>query len=521
MRACADFRAQMIAHVRGELLPLERAHIESHIARCRGCASLEKKCARGLEAVDGWKANGEAAHLDRLKKRLRPYVADSRPVRASLVRIGGLGFAAAAAVVLAVIFVRSSSPVAPVEAPVIAEVQSAAAREEIAAPAPSSASPAIAEAVVRRAIEEHLHVIAGRGWDGHVSKSAPNDLRVEMQKGFAVMAFKGGEGRKLTVVAPNVEIEVIGTKFFVNVLANGTTAVGVVSGRVRVHHARGSELVDGGTSRAYGEGSLPPMPAPASATPAIDLDDAFIADHGHGEQAMLEPALGSAEPAAVEKSAALAKPEKAIEIAKTAEFANSEKPAELAKIEAPASAENSANSEKSASSENPTNSEKSANSESSENSANSEKSAEPAIAEKSPVPESPSVAELLAQAERLVAAGNVDDALHVYEGALASEDDAIHAHRPLFRYELARLLGFEKREVARARDIFERLAISADGEVRTQSSFALCELDLVSDACRAASCLHAIAGDASSSPSVVREANGLVARWKLENCDHK
>lgn len=532
MRECADFRSQMIAYVRGELLPLERAHLESHVARCRSCAVLEKKCSRAFEAVELAPPRIEAAHLDRLKKRLRPYIADARPVRPSYVPIGGLAFACALAAVAIVVLLL------PREETVIVEQAAPLAVVEQAVAAPVS--------IEHRAIGEHLHVLSAQNWDGHVVNDAPSDLQLEMKKGFAVMAFKGGEGRKLTVFAPNVEVEVIGTKFFVNVLANGATAVGVVSGRVRVHHPGGSELVEAGTSRSYGEAEVP-MPAGPSATPAVDLDDAFIADHGHDATAALGGADGDAlamrDETALAEHDALAMREDAKHSALGEVDATRTGVNDARRSDAPRSGVNDTNATRSGSAttrRDPASESRRAERRDAKRDAKPEaakpsdqtatadadakdaevKDAEAKDAAEIEEPKGPTVPDILAEAERLVAAGRADDAEHLYEGAIAGQNPAIRAHRALFRYELARLLGFEKNEIARARGIFEHLTLTADGEVQTQSAFALCELDLASAPCRAASCLRSIARDASASKSVITEANGLLHRWKLERCDH-
>src|SRR5688572_21391151 len=128
MRGCADFRAQMVAYVRDELLPLERAHVETHVARCRSCALLEKKVALAYEAVNGYRPPSEAEHLARLKKRLSPYVTNARPPRPTYLPIGVLAMSAAALIAGLVIF----RPGTPAERPL--------APQEVA-------------------INEHLHVI--------------------------------------------------------------------------------------------------------------------------------------------------------------------------------------------------------------------------------------------------------------------------------------------------------------------------------------------------------------------------
>lgn len=469
MKTCADFRGQMFAYVRGELLALERAHVESHIERCRSCASLEKKCARSLEALDAYAPRSEVEHVERLKKRLVPYVAAGKPSRPSYVPIASA--LAAAAAITAVLIFMPRDEVAEESVP---ELAAETARDLDPPALPVLPAMAI-EAAVRHELSPNLHVIAAREWDGRVVSNRPEDLRVEMKTGFAVMAFKGGAGRKLTVVAPNVEVEVVGTKFFVHVLANGHTAVGVVSGSVRVRSAQGNELVEAGGSRAFGAVG-PSIPAEAAATPAIDLEDPFIEDHGHDPEPVV-PVTELVESTAVPKTS-VARP-KLIEKAEPAE-----KPIEETKVE--------------------------------EAPKEPEEEKEPEDTQ----PDLPAVtaAGLLAEAERLVSAGRVDEALHLYDWALASEDEAIRSKRSLYRYEMARLLGFEKNERAKARDIFERLALTASGEVRTQAAFAVCELELAESACNAATCLRAIAADRSIAPEVAQEAKGLVSRWKLDSC---
>jgi hypothetical protein len=471
----------MFAYVRGELLALERAHIESHVARCRSCAGLEKKCARSLEAAGAYAPKSEAEHVDRLKKRLRPYVAAGKPSRPSYVPVASLAAAAFAAVTALVLMPARDE--LPVEQPVIAAAEGPS---QVATEVP--VIPLSIEPAVRHELGTNLHVIAAREWDGRVVSNRPADMRVEMKTGFAVMAFKGGAGRKLTVIAPNVEVEVVGTKFFVHVLASGQTAVGVVSGSVRVYYANGNELVEAGGSRAFGAGGAS-VAAESSATPAIDLEDPFIEDHGHEETAELERTVVErlvVERPVVERPVVARTVPEGIAVPKA-------RMTQPAKVE-PTQPESQPVAEE------------------------KEPEAEPEAEKEQPELPAVTAGGLLSEAERLVSAGRIDEALHLYEWALASEEQAIREKRSLYRYELARLLGFEKNERAKARDIFEHLSITAEGEVRTQSAFALCELELSESACNAATCLRSMANDRASPKSVAEEANRLLARWKLTSC---
>lgn len=120
----------------------------------------------------------------------------------------------------------------------------------------------------------HLRVVASATWDGRIDGNA-RDLRIYMTAGFAVFAFEGGKGRRMRVETPDIIVEVVGTRFFVEVASDGTH-VGVAEGRVRV--TTDGEVT---TLRVGDSLRLPVAPDAQRMVPVARsyLDDDFLAEH--------------------------------------------------------------------------------------------------------------------------------------------------------------------------------------------------------------------------------------------------
>lgn len=145
------------------------------------------------------------------------------------------------------------------------------------------------------------------------------------------------------------------------------------------------------------------------------------------------------------------------------------------------------------------------------------------VAPRSPAPH-PDPAAVLRKAERLAHDGNVDGALALYAKALDDRHPAYDPLRALMRYELARLIGFDKKDTERARRLFADLAKGDRGEVALQAKLALCELDLALSPCLARTCLERLSSDEGVPASVQDEALRLVTRWGIQAIactDHK
>lgn len=223
-----------------ELDPLKRQRVESHVERCEACASLLATYSDSFASARDWDPEVPPADLDRMIGRLQPYV-QPRPRRAVWWGAGVVGLAAAAAVAMFVIEPSVE------EAPATESIQASRTLEIPEPPVVHRSQPT-----------EHLRVVASDDWNGRVRQESPKKTRVEVTRGFAVMSFEGGRGRSLEIEAPDVSIEVVGTRFYVEARPGEDTVVGVVSGKVRVRSHGEEALIEAGQARAFGvEGGKP------------------------------------------------------------------------------------------------------------------------------------------------------------------------------------------------------------------------------------------------------------------------
>lgn len=429
-------------------------------------------------------AFGPLAHLEPLKARLLPCLLDSNaaepPRRRELASLvagisPGLRWAGASFVV-AMLAARAlwSPDASPSEAP---RLEAEALDPRRFALGPTSAPTPTDDAtstVVRIALTRELHALSSLRWNGRMLSTDPSAARLEMTRGHAVLAFWGGKGRLLTVIAPGVEVEVVGTQFFVRVLEDGSTAVGVLSGRVRVHPRLGSEIVDAGISRRYRLGA-PPSDASDVARPPVDLSDPFIADHGHAsEDGRLLEAREGTHPTEAPRP-------------RGAESKARVRPAGASSPlgGAPAADVSSAS--------------------------------EVATTERAGLV--PSASEILARADVPARGGRVAEALALYDLALAHSENVPQPMGDLVRYERARLLTRATSapwEQSEGETALETLRARATGEARVHAALTLSELTLRQSACAARACLSALAVDERWPEDVREEAKGLRVRWGRE-----
>jgi len=74
MHACEEPRGALIAYAAGELKPLERARVESHLGHCRHCAAVRNTLDLGLSEARNWQPEVDMQRLDILATGLGPYV---------------------------------------------------------------------------------------------------------------------------------------------------------------------------------------------------------------------------------------------------------------------------------------------------------------------------------------------------------------------------------------------------------------------------------------------------------------
>jgi hypothetical protein len=438
---CFKIRGHLLDYHFGELDGLEKERVEAHLGNCAECRTVVERLDRAFSAAAKWQPEPKPGEIDRLVERLTPYLdhpEDEAPPRTRWMYGVGLALAAGVAALLALGPPRPKPATEP-------EIE--------AAPL------AVVDAPVQRvAPTERVRVVSSVDWNGRVRK-AKDTTRIEMEQGFAVIAFDGGEGQKLAVVTPDVEIQVIGTRFYVDARPGIPTTVGVIAGRVEIHtKKKKKDVLVAGSERAY-------QPDGSEAPVELARTKPYHSDPYLGEAPMI--AEGSRDG---ERTPAIAKAppprSKLLPRLPTKLLPRKEGPVEANRT----------------------------------------------IEALPPEPEALDGAEVLEDVEKLVREGRLEGALELIDDALSDDDPALSPFGPTLRYERARILLKQgKRDQARIE--FGRLTQAPLPEVAHQASLSLCELELVEDPCSAAACLRSVDS---------REAKELLARWRLAelDCDH-
>jgi predicted negative regulator of RcsB-dependent stress response len=458
--ACFKIREHLLDYHFGELEGLEAQRVVLHLENCPDCRAVLNRLDGAFSAAVEWSPEPKPGEIDRLVERLTPYLQpEEEETRESSGWMFGVGLALAAGLALFMVYATWSPERAKFEATSIAETKH------------EQTLPVIE--VERIAPTEHLRVVASKDWNGEVRRSTPKVTRVSMDSGFAVMAFEGGKGRKLIVETPDVEVEVVGTRFYVDARPGLPTTIGVVDGKVAVKAEKGRELLAAGTERAYGKNGKKEKVQLARSNPY------------HSDSFLLEKAAKPAERMIAKKEPAFEKrPSRSSKL--------------LPRKEPPRKYENAGRFLAPHAPDEPP--------------AKVEQAKEEPKVEAPPPPPPPNdfdAARLLNEAERLVKEKQYDAAIALLEQALDTEDAQLDPFRPMLRYERARILLKQgKREFARAE--FGRLTQSNEKEVAHQAKMSLCELELADDPCTAAACLRSIDS---------RESSQLLARWRLEELD--
>jgi hypothetical protein len=280
---CTELRQDMVAFLTGELEPLAKARLESHLAHCAGCQSLRAELDRGLDAARHFEPELDAEHLRRLKARLSPYTESRVGEHSQLLAWGGISLVAVSLllVVGVVIWGRHLQPVAPTP---IVPIQ--VAKET--APLPVAPAPAV---VARSEPTPFVRLLTGGGWDGTVQVE-DRKLSVRLSKGFVVTSFNGGRGRSLRLTTPSAVVEAVGTRFLVEVSAGGATTVAVADGKVRVTAGRVTRAVVGGELLTLDANGRALQPVEPKGRPF--LEDAFLLEH-HGLVGASAPAKKTGE----------------------------------------------------------------------------------------------------------------------------------------------------------------------------------------------------------------------------------
>ncbi len=256
-RPCTEHAAVLVDHLADDLEPLETLLTDTHLDHCAQCRRVRGRIAVGFEAARSYRPEVDSTELERLTGAVLalstadlPQLAfdDDEPAgdRQAGLRKVLAGLAIAAGIAAAVVaWPKDEVSVEPLQSmPTI-----------VAAPEP----------VRRDRPTPHLEVVSSPNWDGAYEIDGPKDVQVEMSRGFAVLAFEGGAGRRLAVAAPGLTVQVVGTRFFVDAQARHTV-VGVAEGTIRVARAGGEDQLVAPTVRTYDRRGNPVEPAASEAT---------------------------------------------------------------------------------------------------------------------------------------------------------------------------------------------------------------------------------------------------------------
>ena len=274
---CELFRGALVSYLRGELPPLEKVRLEGHLGHCVACTRLREELGHGLKAAQTYEPEVEPEHLRRLLGRLAPYTEAQAGRRGTLL----LAWSGAALVAVSLALVIGVVPWS-MRARHVAVVGPAPTRVPVAVtPAPSAPRPV---EVVRMEPSPALWLVASANWDGK-SQGDDRKLNVTLSRGFVAASFVGGRGRSLRVTTPTTVVEVVGTRFLVEIGEAGLTTVSVAEGKVRIRAGREALSVASGETRSFdAQGGV-------IATPILVgrdfLDDPYLVTH-HA-QASLTP----------------------------------------------------------------------------------------------------------------------------------------------------------------------------------------------------------------------------------------
>lgn len=242
-RGCQEHEALLLEHIHGDLEGLQRTKLEAHLEHCESCAAARRTLQDSFAAAKQWIPETPADELERKIQRLTPFIEDQRPAFRPSIFGAGLAFAAAVAVVL---MVRMKRP-EPIVEPLASTVQDAGQR-----PSPKP-TPKIQETpvkVVRREAGKRLKILSSEDWDGRIERRGAR-TNVQMNRGFVVMRMEQLKGRPLRLRAPQIEVEGLSGRFFVEARQGVPTVVGVLAGRVQVKSRDGVEVLTAGSTRAY------------------------------------------------------------------------------------------------------------------------------------------------------------------------------------------------------------------------------------------------------------------------------
>ncbi len=235
-RSCEEHRADLMAHLAGDLAALEHARLEAHLAHCADCTALRRVLALGLAAARDVPSPTDA-EIERLIQQAQPTTAVSR-IRPPL-RLLGLVVPLAAAAALAFVVIGTPPPQPPPLPGPVAGLLPPARFSGLVPGGPVDAGPVVLPASGPEPVEAqpsaYVRLVHDGGYRGAVAERRAGETVLVVDQGSVAVSFMGGEGRRLRVEAGDVSIDVTGTRFYVARPDAARVIVGVRSGHVEVH----------------------------------------------------------------------------------------------------------------------------------------------------------------------------------------------------------------------------------------------------------------------------------------------
>lgn len=264
---CEQHREQLIAFVRGELEPLVSERLDAHLGHCTDCTDLHDDLVVSLSGAAAYAPELEPKRLDQMMTRLVPYM-ERRGSRTSW----RFTWALAPAVAALLLVIAGAWMIFSLRAP--AETMPVAMA--VVPAEPLMIEPLVPQ-VIRAEPAPFARLVARTDWGGHVQRQGRR-VTMQMARGFVAVSFAGGRGRKLRISTPAVTVDVVGTRFFVEIDDDGRTHIGVAEGKVRVRSDVRSGFVAAGEVRTITiDGRW--IDAGGSSAAAPFLDDPYLTEH--------------------------------------------------------------------------------------------------------------------------------------------------------------------------------------------------------------------------------------------------
>lgn len=240
MTSCGTFQEQMMAFAKGELQGLTQTKQQAHLEHCLACHEIAQKVQTALRAQAQWQPHLSDDHALRLRGRLEPYFVAPQKVGAVVRWAVAGGFLLAA--FLWVWSMRAPSVALQKNPPVMAEKINTHREDLVPLAIPET-----------QKLEWSPFIRAlGINFAGFAHTEGPLTT-VDMHQGVLAVSFDGGGTRRLQIRTAVGRVDVVGTRFAVEISDDAQQMrVTVMEGRVRVQAQDQGVFVDTGEERIFG-----------------------------------------------------------------------------------------------------------------------------------------------------------------------------------------------------------------------------------------------------------------------------